>query len=152
MSLITKNSGKLKPFLSDKVTTFPQMTLVENEWDNFCWIFENAVHSLGIKTNEYSNDNCDLKNPLEIAIKKYEQHPSINLIKQWRLSFLTNWAGEHFKRNRQAKGCNQLVDFTCELFLYISVAPFTQWFCCWWNDHFHSSWLYLPKTLLFIYT
>ena len=77
--------------MSDKVITFLQITLVENDElisdeskvpNSFRNFFENAVHSLGIKTNEYSNDNCDLKNPLEIAIKKYEQHPSINLIKQ----------------------------------------------------------------------
>ena len=80
----------VKPFLSDKVT-FPQIALVENDEiisdeskvaNSFNNFFENAVHSLGIKTNEYSNDNCGLKNPLEIAIKKHEQHPSINLIKQ----------------------------------------------------------------------
>ena len=44
--------------------------------------FENAFNPLGIKTNEYSNDNDSLKSPLEIAIQKYEQHPSINLIKE----------------------------------------------------------------------
>ena len=52
---------------------------VANSFSNF---FENAIHSLGIKTNEYSNDNYGLKNPVEIAIKKYEQHPSVNLIKE----------------------------------------------------------------------
>ena len=81
----------VKPFLSDKVTTFPQITLVENDEiisaeskvaNSFSKFFENAVHSLGIKTNESTNDNCILKNPVEIAIKKYEQHPSINLIKE----------------------------------------------------------------------
>ena len=81
----------VKPFLSDKVTTFPQITLVENDEINsdeskvansFSNFFENAVHSLGIKTNESSNDNYGLKNPVEIAIKKYEQHLSINLIKE----------------------------------------------------------------------
>ena len=77
--------------MSDKVTTFPQMLLVENgeiisdeskvanSYSNF---FENAIHSLGIKTNEYSNNNYSLKNSVEIAIKKYEQHPSINLAKE----------------------------------------------------------------------
>ena len=73
----------VKPFLSDKVTTFPHITLVENDeiisdeskvaknhW--FSNFFDNAVHTLGIKTNEYSNDNYGLKNPVEIAIKKYE--------------------------------------------------------------------------------
>ena len=52
---------------------------VANSFSNF---FENAIHSLGIKRNKYSNDNFGLKNPVEIAIKKHEQHPSINLIKE----------------------------------------------------------------------
>ena len=29
-------------------------------------------------------------------------------------------------KKSQARGCNQLADFTSEFFLYISVAPFTQ--------------------------
>ena len=50
----------VKPFFSDKVTTFPQITLVENDEiisdeskvaNSFSSFFENAVHSLGIKTN-----------------------------------------------------------------------------------------------------
>ena len=41
--------------------------------------FENAICSLGIKAKEYSQENYDLKNTVEIAIKKFEQHPSINL-------------------------------------------------------------------------
>ena len=77
--------------MSDKVRTFPQITLVENDEiisdeskvvNSFSNFFENSAHSLGIKTSEYSNDNYGLKNPAEIAIKKYEQHPSINLIQE----------------------------------------------------------------------
>ena len=52
---------------------------VDYSFSNF---FENAIHSLGTKTNEYSNDNYGLKNPVEIAIKKYKLHLSINLIKE----------------------------------------------------------------------
>ena len=37
---------------------------------------------LGIKTNKYSNENYGLKNPVEIAIKKFGQHSSINLINE----------------------------------------------------------------------
>ena len=71
----------VKPFLSDKVTTFPQITWVENDEiisdeskvaNSFSNFFEDAVHSLSIKANEFSNDNYGLKNPFEIAIKKYE--------------------------------------------------------------------------------
>ena len=78
----------VKPFLSHKVTTFLQITLIENDEiisdqpkvaNSFSNFFENAIHSLCIKTNEYSNNNYGLKNPVEIAIKKHEQHPSINL-------------------------------------------------------------------------
>ena len=79
----------VKPFLSDKVTTFSKISLVEkggiisdeskvvNAFSNF---FENAIRSLGIKGNEHSQENYDLKNPVEIAIKKFEQQLSINLI------------------------------------------------------------------------
>ena len=31
-------------------------------------------------TKEYSNEKHGLQNPLEIVIKKFKQHPSINLI------------------------------------------------------------------------
>ena len=48
----------------------------------FVNILENAIRSLGIKANEHSQENYDLKYPVEIAIKKFEQHPSINLIKK----------------------------------------------------------------------
>ena len=91
----------VKPFFSDKVTTFPQITLVENDEiisdeskvaNSFSNFFENAIHSLGIKTNEYSNNNYGLKNPVEISIKKSEQHPSINLIKE----NITNNESFHF--------------------------------------------------------
>ena len=87
--------------MSDKVTTLPQITLVENDEiildeskvansnSNF---FENTVHSLSIKTNESTNDKYGVKNPVEIAIKKYEQHPSINLIKE----NITNNESFHF--------------------------------------------------------
>ena len=39
------------------------------------------MRSLGIKTNEHSHESYGLKNPVEIAIKKFEQHPNINLIR-----------------------------------------------------------------------
>ena len=47
------------------------------------------------------------------------------------------------QNKRKVRGCNKFLDLTSELFLHISVAPFTQWFCYCWNDHFRSSWLYL---------
>ena len=91
----------VKPFLSDKVTTFPKISLVEkgeiisdeskvaNSFSNF---FENAIHSLGIKANKHSQENYDFKNPAEIAIKKSKQHPSIDLINK----NITNNENFHF--------------------------------------------------------
>ena len=82
----------VKPFLSDKVTTFPKISLVEKgeiisdeskvakSFSNF---FENAIRPLGIKANEH---------PVKIAIKKFEQHPSINLINK----NITNNENFHF--------------------------------------------------------
>ena len=67
-----------------KVTTFPKISLVEK--------VENAIHSLGIKANEHSQENYELKNPVEIDIKKFEQHPSINLINK----NITNNENFHF--------------------------------------------------------
>ena len=79
----------VKQFLSDKVTTFPQIRFVGNDEiisdeckvaNSFSNFFENAIHSLGIKTNEYSNNNYGLKKPVENAIKKYEQHLNIKML------------------------------------------------------------------------
>ena len=65
----------VKPFLSDKVTTFPKISLVEkgeiisdeskvaNSFSNF---FENAIRSLRIKANEHSQENYDLKIQLRL--------------------------------------------------------------------------------------
>ena len=101
--------------MSDKVTTFSKISLVENDeiisdeskvanlFSNF---FENAIHSLGIKTNEYSNDNYGLKNPVEIAIKKYEQYPSINLIKE----NITNNESFHFLPTEQESILKEIIN------------------------------------------
>ena len=70
----------IEPFLFDKVTSFPKIFLVKkdeiisdqskvaNSFSNF---FENAIRSLGIKANERSQENYDLKNPVKTAIKKF---------------------------------------------------------------------------------
>ena len=39
-----------------------------------------SIRPLGIKTNEHSQENHGLINPVEIAMKKFEHHPSINLM------------------------------------------------------------------------
>ena len=101
--------------MSDKVTTFPQITLAENDdiisdeskfANSFSTFFENAIHSLGIKTNEYSNNNYSLKNPIEITIKKYEQHSSINLIKE----NITNDESFHFLPTEQESTLKEVIN------------------------------------------
>ena len=73
------------------MTTFPKILLVENDKiisdeskvaNSFSNFFEIAIHSLGIKKRKYSNNKNGLKNPVETAIKKFERHQSINVIKQ----------------------------------------------------------------------
>ena len=69
MSLMPRNSGKLeKSFLSDKVTTFLNILLVENDkiisdeskvTKPFSKLLKKLL--LGIKTNEFSNDNYGKK-------------------------------------------------------------------------------------------
>ena len=85
-----KESWKtVQPFLSDKVTTFPKMSLVKRGEtildeckvaNSFRNLFENAIHILDIKPNEHFQESSDLKNLVETAVKKLEQHPRINLI------------------------------------------------------------------------
>ena len=79
----------VQPFLSDKVTTFPKISLVKrgetmldeckvaNSFRNF---FENVIHILDIKPKEHFQESSDLKNLVETSVKKLEQHPRINLI------------------------------------------------------------------------
>ena len=59
------------------VTDNKDESKIANLFSNF---FESAIRSLGIKANEHSQENYDFKNPVEIAIKKFEQQPRINLI------------------------------------------------------------------------
>ena len=102
--------------MSHKVTLFPKIPWVENDEiisdeskvaNSFSNFFENAIHSLGIKTNEYSNNNYGLKNPVEISIKKSEQHPSINLIKE----NITNNESFHFLPTEQESILKEIINF-----------------------------------------
>ena len=89
MWLVKEFWKTVEPVLSDNVTTFPKIssvkngeiisdeTKVANPFSNF---FENAIRPLGIKTNKHTHENYGLKNIVETAIKKFEQHQSINLI------------------------------------------------------------------------
>ena len=75
----------IKPIFHNKVTNFPKTSLVENgeiisdeskvvnSLPNLRLLnyFENAIRSLDLK-NEHSHKNYGLKNPVEMAIKKFE--------------------------------------------------------------------------------
>ena len=82
----------IKPFLSDKNVNTSQITIEKNDkifMDNFelseefSNFFENAVKALNIEPDEmYLNDVADLESPVDIAIKKFENHPSVKAIKE----------------------------------------------------------------------
>ena len=99
MQLIIRSSENCQTFLC--ISTFPKISLVETEQivsdgsqvaNSFSNFFENAIPSLGIKINKYSHKSYGLKNPIEIAIKKIEQHPNINFINK----IITNNESFHF--------------------------------------------------------
>ena len=51
--------------------------------EEFSTFFEDAVRSLNVKPDEYYlSDMENLSNPVEIAIRKFEHHPSVQAIKQ----------------------------------------------------------------------
>ena len=99
MRLIIRSSETCQTFLC--ISTFPKISLVEtgrivsdvsqvaNSFSNF---FQNAIRSLGIKINKHSHESYGLKNPVEIAIIKIEQHPNINFINK----IITNNESFHF--------------------------------------------------------
>ena len=58
------------PFFSDKVTTFPKISLAENGeiiTESFSNLFENTIRSLG----KHFQENYKLKNPVEIASNSF---------------------------------------------------------------------------------
>ena len=77
---------------------------VTNSFSNF---FENAIHALAIKTKEYSNNKYGLKNPVEIAITKYEQHSSFKLINE----NITNDESFHFLPTNQESILKKILTF-----------------------------------------
>ena len=49
--------------------------------EEFSTFFENAVKSLNIKPRNLSlEDATNLSNPVEIAIKKFQNHPSVQIL------------------------------------------------------------------------
>ena len=51
--------------------------------EEFSTFFEDAVRSLNVEPDEYYlSDTENLSNPVDIAIRKFENHPSVQAIKQ----------------------------------------------------------------------
>ena len=51
--------------------------------EKFSTFFEDAVRSLNVEPDEYYlSDTENWSNPVEIAIRKFENHPSVQAIKQ----------------------------------------------------------------------
>ena len=82
----------VKPFFTDKRSQSSKITLVDGDKivsddqevsDKLNSFFKNAIESLEIGENKYLlNDTIGLNNPIDIAIKKFEDHPSILNIKE----------------------------------------------------------------------
>ena len=54
------------------------MTLICLKTEEFSTFFEDAVRSLNMKPNEYYlGDTRNLSGPVEVAIRKFENHPSV---------------------------------------------------------------------------
>ena len=77
------------PFISSKASSLSRITLIENEAiisddqkvaENFSKFFVKAVDKLNVKKLKNISHIDGLSDPVEIAIKKYENHPSIIVI------------------------------------------------------------------------
>ena len=75
------------PFLSDKNTVFSQISIEKNSRiisddfvlpEEFTTFFEDAVRLLNVEPDEYYlSDTENLSNPVDIAIRKFENHQSV---------------------------------------------------------------------------
>ena len=82
----------IRPYLSDKNTVFSQISIEKNNGiiyddldltEEFRAFFEDAARSFSIKPDEfYLRDMETLSDPVEIAIRKFENHPSVQAINQ----------------------------------------------------------------------
>ena len=82
----------MRPFLSDKNTVFSQIIIEKNNRiisddfdlsEEFSTFFEGALRSLNVKPDKrYLSDTENLSNSIEITIRKFENHPSVQAIKQ----------------------------------------------------------------------
>ena len=79
-------------FLSDKYKVLSQISVEKTNqiipddfvlFKQFRTFFEDAVRSLNVEPNEYYlSDTENLSNHVEIAIRKFENHPTVQTIKQ----------------------------------------------------------------------
>ena len=82
----------MRPFLSDKNTVFSQIRIEKNNRiisgdfdfsEEFSTFFKDAVRSLNLNPDEfYLSDTENLRDPLEIAIRKFENYPGVQAVKQ----------------------------------------------------------------------
>ena len=82
----------MRPFLSDKNTVFSQISIQKNNRvisddsdlsEELSTFFEDPVRSLNVKPDEfYLSDTENLSDPVENAIRKFENHLSVQSIKQ----------------------------------------------------------------------
>ena len=76
----------MRPFLSDKNTVFSQIStektnrIISDDFDlseELSTFFEDSVRSLSVKPDEYYlSDTENLSDPVEITVRKIENHPS----------------------------------------------------------------------------
>ena len=84
----------IKPFLPEKSKVTSKIKLKDKNKiisnddkvaEEFSTFFENVVKSLNIKPRNLSLGNTtNLSDPVEIAIKKFENHPSIQEIREYK--------------------------------------------------------------------
>ena len=82
----------VKPFLSDKGTHSSKINLVNNDEvtsddavsaETFSKFYEGAVKSLGISKESSTRSEFESSYPVDIALKKYVNHPSVLKIKEF---------------------------------------------------------------------
>ena len=81
----------MKTFLPDKNTSFSQVsiekkkTVYDDLFNEFSTFIEDILSLLNVKPLDYTDDTSDgtenFSEPVEIAIKKFENHPSVQGIK-----------------------------------------------------------------------
>ena len=100
MNSITNNKEfwrTIKPFLSGKVTAQTKISLVEKDKllsnetkvaETLSNFFENAITKLGINRDdaEFNDEPMPSTNPVDIAIQKFDNQPSVKLIRDITLS------------------------------------------------------------------